>query len=86
MLPALRQNHQGQAAIEEFVRVKDDRRGVGLLAKDDEGVGGEPFWMMVSASCLELSMGEKRAKAMCAAMRKTAMVRAMLTVAAMCFF
>ena len=29
-------------------------------------------------------MGSKRAKAMCAAMRKTAMVRATLTVAARC--
>ena len=45
---------------------------------------GEPSRMMVSASCLELSIGSKRAKAMCAAIRKTAAVRAMLTVAARC--
>jgi hypothetical protein len=38
--------------------------------------------MMVSAICLELRLGEKRAKAMCAAMRKTAEVSAMLMVAA----
>jgi hypothetical protein len=67
------------------VRVKDDRGGVGLVAEDDEGVGGRAFLMMVSANCLELSMGSKRAKAMCAAMRKTAKVRATLTVAARCF-
>ena len=45
---------------------------------------GDPRCMMVSAMRSELSMGEKRAKAMCAAMRKTAEVSAMLMVAARC--
>ena len=40
--------------------------------------------MMVSAMGLELSMGSKRAKAMCAAMRKTVKVSATLMVAARC--
>ena len=39
---------------------------------------------MVSAMGLEPSMGAKRAKAMCAAMRKTVEVRATLMVAARC--
>ena len=47
---------------------------------------GAPLAMMVSAMGLELSMGSKRAKAMWAAMRKTVKVRAMLMVAARCFF
>ena len=45
---------------------------------------GEAFCMMVSASGLEPSMGSKRAKAMCAAIRKTVKVSATLTVAASC--
>ena len=47
---------------------------------------GEPFRMMVSANCFELSIGSKRAKAMCAAIRKTDEVRATQTVAARCFY
>ena len=42
--------------------------------------------MIVSAIGLELSIGAKRANAMCAATRKTAEVSATLTVAATCFF
>src|ERR1700739_1108536 len=45
---------------------------------------GEPLAMMVSASCFELSMGSKRAKAICAAIRNTAEVSATLKVAARC--
>ena len=45
---------------------------------------GEPFATMVSASCFELSMGSKRAKAMCAATRNRAQVSARVVVAARC--
>ena len=40
---------------------------------------------MVSASCFELSIGSKRAKAICAATRNNAQVSASVVVAAMCF-
>ena len=46
---------------------------------------GVPLAMIVSAIGFELSMGSKRANAMCAATKNTVMVSAMLTVAATCF-
>ena len=47
---------------------------------------GVPSFMIVSAIGLELSIGSNRANAMCAATKKTVIVSATLTVAAMCFF
>ncbi len=47
---------------------------------------GVPSCIIVSAICFELSIGSKRANAMCAATRNTVIVSAMLTVAARCFF
>ena len=44
----------------------------------------EPFCIIASASVFEPSIGSKRAKAMCAAIRKTAEVSARLMVAARC--
>ena len=45
---------------------------------------GEPFSTRVSASCFELNIGSKRANAICAATRNSAMVSASVVVAARC--
>ena len=44
MLAATRHHHQRRLAVEKGVRIKDDRRCVGLFAVDDEGVGGRGFF------------------------------------------
>ena len=68
--------------------VEGDGGAVGLVAVEEDFVlaarwsrSASRCWM-VSAKFFEESMGAKRTKAMCAAMRKTAEVRAMAVVAA----
>ena len=43
MLAAAREHQERRLAWKKLVRIKDDRRGVGLVAVDDEGVGGRAF-------------------------------------------